>query len=116
MVVLQEDDGTYFIQAIIGRRVRKSGNRIQKFTGVYVSFSISLCVCHKQLVFQRTESNVSLADMTAFDSKYEYEYLVKFKGLSYLKVQWLTATDIGENNNSFLCDILTVCVCVCVCV
>jgi hypothetical protein len=34
--------------------------------------------------------------MTAMDAKYEYEYLVKYKGLSYLKVQWMTATDIGK--------------------
>lgn len=72
----KEEDGTYAIQTILGRRVRKSGNRIQK----------------------TTESSVSLADMTAMDAKYEYEYLIKFKGLSYLRVQWLSATDIETMN------------------
>jgi hypothetical protein len=33
--------------------------------------------------------------MTAMDSKYDYEYLIKFKNLSFLHVQWLTAQDIG---------------------
>ena len=36
-----------------------------------------------------------LADMSAMDAKYEYEYLIKYKSLSYLHVQWLSANDIG---------------------
>jgi hypothetical protein len=38
---------------------------------------------------------VSLSDMTAIDSKFEHEYLIKFKGLSYLHVQWLNAHEVG---------------------
>jgi hypothetical protein len=30
------------------------------------------------------------------ESKFEYEYLVKFKSLSYLHVQWLSAHEIGR--------------------
>ncbi len=48
------------------------------------------------LSYSFPESGVSLVDMTAIDAKYEYEYLVKFKCMSYKKVQWLSATDIGE--------------------
>ena len=29
------------------------------------------------------------------DAKYDYEYLIKYKNLSYLHVQWLSANDIG---------------------
>lgn len=33
--------------------------------------------------------------MTALDAKYEYEYLVKYKNLSYLHIQWLSGAEIG---------------------
>lgn len=33
--------------------------------------------------------------MTAMDAKYEYEYLVKYKNLSYLHIQWLSGAEIG---------------------
>lgn len=29
------------------------------------------------------------------ESRYEFEYLVKFKSMSYLHVKWLTANEIG---------------------
>lgn len=35
-------------------------------------------------------------DFSAMESKFEYEYLVKFKSLSYLHVQWLSAHEIGK--------------------
>jgi hypothetical protein len=38
---------------------------------------------------------VPLVDIPAIDAKYEYEYLVKYKNMSYLHVQWLSATEIG---------------------
>lgn len=40
-------------------------------------------------------SGVSLADVSAIDAKFDHEYLVKYKNLSYLHVQWLSATEIG---------------------
>lgn len=46
---------------------------------------------------------VPLADMTAMESKYEYEYLVKYKNLSYLHTQWLTAGEIGKTVSPFYC-------------
>ncbi len=49
-------------------------------------------------------SGVSISDLTAMDSKYDYEYLIKYKNMSYLHVQWLTAQDIGESR-------LVVCLC-----
>lgn len=32
---------------------------------------------------------------SATDAKFEHEYLVKFKTMSYVHVQWLTAQEIG---------------------
>jgi hypothetical protein len=34
--------------------------------------------------------------VTALDAKYEYEYLVKYKNMSYLHIQWLSGAEIGE--------------------
>lgn len=42
------------------------------------------------------EGPVAFADLTAMDGKYEYEYLIKFKNMSYTHVQWLSAGDIGQ--------------------
>ena len=39
--------------------------------------------------------------MTALDAKYEYEYLIKYKNLSYLHIQWLSGSEIGT------CPLLT---------
>lgn len=39
--------------------------------------------------------------MTAMESRYEYEYLVKFKSMSYLHVKWLSANDIGKDFKIF---------------
>ena len=41
----------------------------------------------------------SLVGMSAADAKYEYEYLIKYKQLSYLHVQWLTAQEIEAMNS-----------------
>ena len=38
----------------------------------------------------------------ALDAKYEYEYLIKFKSLSYNKVKWLTASEIGIFSELFI--------------
>jgi hypothetical protein len=37
--------------------------------------------------------------MSAVEAKYDYEYLIKYKNLSYLHVQWLSAIDIEAMNN-----------------
>jgi hypothetical protein len=42
--------------------------------------------------------------MTALDAKYEYEYLVKYKNLSYLHIQWLSGAEIGKKVSDTLFD------------
>ena len=37
----------------------------------------------------------SASGFSAVESKFDYEYLVKFKSMSYIHVQWLSAHDIG---------------------
>lgn len=34
--------------------------------------------------------------MSAMDAKYDYEYLIKFKNMSYMRLQWLSGAEIGE--------------------
>jgi hypothetical protein len=34
--------------------------------------------------------------MSALDAKYDHEYLIKYKNMSYLHVQRLSAAEIGE--------------------
>ena len=64
------------IQAILGRRPRKTaGKRWLRPTGL---------------------SAVALMDLSAVDAKFDYEYLLKYKNLSYLHVQWCTANEIGK--------------------
>ena len=29
------------------------------------------------------------------EAKYDYEYLIKFKSMAYMHVQWLSANEIG---------------------
>ncbi len=71
-ILPQDEDGSLFIQSILGRRPTKTASkRWLKPTGV------------------------SISDMSAADSKYDYEYLIKYRNLSYLHVQWLTAAEIG---------------------
>ena len=36
-----------------------------------------------------------LAEMTANEAKFDYDYMVKYKNMSYQHVQWLSANDIG---------------------
>lgn len=52
--------------------------------------TISYCATAVDLVV-RGRSKVS-----ATDAKFEHEYLVKFKTMSYVHVQWLTAQEIGK--------------------
>ena len=54
----REDDGSLKIQAIIGRRLRKEGARD------YLNASV-------------------FANLSAMDTKYDHEYLIKYKGVSY---------------------------------
>ena len=58
------------IQSILGRRPRLSGRRLMK------------------------GSSGSMSNMTAMDAKYEFEYLIKYKNLSYLHTQWLPGSEI----------------------
>lgn len=64
------------IDRILGRRPKKTGKRWTKSSGP-----------------------VAFSDLTAMDGKYEYEYLVKYKNMSYLHVQWLAAIDIGKSTS-----------------
>jgi hypothetical protein len=41
-------------------------------------------------------SGLAITEMKASDAKFEFEYLVKFKNMSYMHVQWLSAADIGN--------------------
>lgn len=66
--ISQEEDGSLMIQMILGRRRRTTGGR--------------------------RWANLS-SDMSAMDAKYDYDYLIKYKGLSHLHVQWLSGTEIG---------------------
>lgn len=59
------------IQAILGRRIRKNGKRWK---------------------------SGSHTGLSAMEAKYDYEYLLKYKGASYLHVQWVAATDIEAMN------------------
>ena len=38
-------------------------------------------------------------DISIIQNKYNFEYLVKYKNLSYLHVQWLTVHEIGKKKN-----------------
>jgi chromodomain-helicase-DNA-binding protein 7 len=67
----REEDGSLLIEKILGRRPRKEGG-------------------HRWVT--------SLNDRGALDAKYEYEYLLKYKCLSYLHVGWLTANEIDAMN------------------
>lgn len=80
---------------ILGRRPRKSGRR------GYINSTESICFVFQSAPFVIAVAT-SLNDMTAIDAKYDYEYLVKYKNLSYLHVQWLTANEIGSLCNNFL--------------
>ena len=71
----REDDGSLIIDKILGRRPRKDEEG-------------------KLKSIRWTRSNVS--QMDAVESKHFYEYLVKYKSLSYLHVQWLSATEMEQ--------------------
>lgn len=80
----REEDGSLIIAAIIGRRPRKDGRFSNKPT--------------------------ELALRGAVESKYEYEYLVKYKSMSYMHAQWLAAAEIesmGSKSVQFLNRYLT---------
>lgn len=72
----RDEDGSLMIQSICNRRPRMSGRRLLKATG-------------------------AVSNMTALDAKYEYEYLIKYKNLSYLHIQWLSGNEIGKR--IFIC-------------
>lgn len=68
----REDDGSLIIQAFLGRRIRKEGRR---------------------------SKSTELALLSAMDTKYDYEYLLKFKSMSYQHAQWMHAVDIEAMGN-----------------
>lgn len=52
----------------------------------------------------------SIANMTAMEAKYEYEYLIKYKNMSYMHIQWISGSDIeamSQKNKSTLNRYLT---------
>ena len=80
----REEDGSLIIAAIVGRRPRKDGR------------------------FSNKPNELALRG--AMESKYEYEYLIKFKNMSYMHAQWLAAAEIesmGSKSVQFLNRYLT---------
>ena len=69
----KEEDGSKIITAILGRRVRSG---ISKESG-----GIS-------------QSYIFRPERGALDSKYDHEYLIKYKDLSFRNCEWLTAIDV----------------------
>jgi len=48
------------------------------------------------LFFVLPSAQAHAQTLSALESKFYFEYLIKFKSMSYLHVQWLTANEIGE--------------------
>jgi hypothetical protein len=85
----RDDDGSMFIQVIEGRRPKKSNVRR----------------------WMRPQSSsgggrgLDLFEQSATDTKFDHEYLVKYKNVSYRELQWLSATEIeamGTRNKNLL--------------
>ena len=38
---------------------------------------------------------MALADISALEGKFDHEYLIKYKNMSHMHVQWLSASEIG---------------------
>lgn len=68
----REEDGSLVIERILGRRYR--GENSKKASSLF-------------------------SNATAQECKHEYEYLVKYRSLSYLHVQWLNANEIDAMND-----------------
>jgi hypothetical protein len=111
----REEDGSMKIESIFGRRLHSSDRRKHSctcccccckpilnttqhpYTLHMLCFCCAVLCCvvlccvavHHTVV--RGRSSVA----SATDSKFEHEYLVKFKTMSYVHVQWLTAQEIG---------------------
>jgi hypothetical protein len=66
----REEDGSLMITAFIGRRPRKQDSG------------------------QIRKSHLANDQATAASSKYEHEYLIKYKDMSYRRCQWLSANEI----------------------
>ncbi len=62
------------IQSILGRRPRTNSKR-------------------------RVSAGKHLSGMKPSDAKFDYEYLVKYKSMSYLHVKWLSGNDIDAMNS-----------------
>lgn len=74
----REEDGSLLIEKILGRRPRKTPR--------------------KWVIRAEGSGSLSLADMSALDGKYDHEYLVKYRSMSHLHVQWLSAAEIDTMN------------------
>ena len=72
----REEDGSLKVHLILGRRLRKQGRR-----------------------WVRSNAHGESA-LFATDEKYNYEYLIKFKDLSYMHTKWESATEIDAMNSS----------------
>lgn len=42
------------------------------------------------------KDSVALADISALEGKFDHEYLIKYKNMSHMHVQWLSASEIGK--------------------
>jgi hypothetical protein len=59
------------------------------------------------LKHRRVTAAAAVSNMTSLDAKYEYEYLVKYKNLSYLHIQWLSGAEIGKKVSDFFAPTLS---------
>ena len=97
------------IQSILSRRPRMSGRRLVKSAGRFLDFLnihvVHLVAHHAHIILFVSTSFCSVkgavSNMTAMDAKYEYEYLIKYKNLSYLHIQWLSGSEIGTLQQPF---------------
>jgi hypothetical protein len=80
----QEEDGSLKIATILGRRPRKENGRWLRKAGAGTGAGAAPA--------ERT-------DFSAVDSKFDYEYLVRFKSMSFMHVQWLSAHEIDTMNH-----------------
>ena len=73
----REEDGSLIVHSILGRRPRKQQGR-------------------RWIRSSQHEDSSQYGS----DEKYNYEYLLKFKGMSYLHVKWENATEIDAMNSN----------------
>lgn len=98
-----EEDGSPKIDLIIGRRPvdEKEDHNTEKEEGEAFDDEDSPRKTRKQLQQQRNKNNNGSPNKTEnAGGQVEYEYLVKYKGRSYLHLEWKTGADLESMNKS----------------